>query len=710
MTDKLPGLRADPAAGLSGAQEMRLWQADVLAEDGVLRIAPPTTPERLAGARMLTNARVLLRALADGPVTATQSLGNLPRSFVRRMLKEMSWKPEQLERFGLRDRAFANENEVPDLEELRAVLGVAGLLKKRHGRFSLTQRGARMVAEKQAGRLFALLLRTYFGKFNVFYGFRWQDDPEMQERIVFSLWVIREIVGGGETADGGGTAAARPAGATTREIAHLVARDELLWGMIEAQQAGWGARHFPDVVAAVILEPLEALGLLTQVPSEGSGPFGLVRDWDLETRWAATPLFRTALTFELGPAEPDGAAEDEAEWAAFVPAEHVTAGAAFERYLADDASLLVHDVGPDIHLLASAWWAFLDGTAAAPRGKRSGKAKAASRKRFSALQAVALAPAFVASVRASEHPDEPGPSMFAATMAADFAWWCAEYELIPQSMAMRRAEEAQQAAWRLSRDMRDVMARDDGVIFGADPENVLAPPARTPPARTPPPASGGAGHAQLRLVPDTRAAESDAGRIARLSVTLMETAPPVWRRVEVPAGSTFAQLHTFLNVAMGWEDYHLHELAFGDRRVGAAELNDGNGPAVEDEQELTLADALADGHRELIYIYDFGDEWLHRVQVDAVEDAAEGVFYPRCTGGARACPPEDVGGAYGYALFLEALADARHPEHEEQTLWCEEVYGSDTFDADAFDAAAVSRLLRIAATTRLTVEDFFGAE
>jgi len=681
MTHELSGIRPDPISRLSRAQEMRLWHADVRAEDGVLRIDASTTLEQLAGARMLTNARVLLSALADGPVSATKSRGNLPRSFVRRMLDEMSWKPAQLELLRLRDKAFYNEEEVPDLEELRVVLGVAGLLKKRHGRFSITQRGARMLAAEQAGRLFALLLRTYFGRFNMFYGFGWQDDPEMQARIVFSLWVIGEMAGGG-----GEPAGARPAAATSREIAHLVARDELLWGMVEAEQAGWSARQFPHVVGSVILEPLEALGLLTQVPTEGVKSLSLVRDWVLETRWAATPLFGAALTFELGAAEPDGAAEDEAAWAAFVPTEHVAAAAAFERYLADDASLLVREAGPDMRLLANAWSAFLDSEAAAQRGETFGKASAAPREPFSALQAVALAPAFVASVRALERPDEPGPAMFAASMAADFAVWCAENGLIPESMAIRRAGEAEQAANRLGRAVRD------GAVRGGA-------------------ARGDASHAQLRLVPNARAAGAGDGRIARLTVTLMGTEPAVWRQIEVPAGSTFAQLHAFLNTAMGWEDYHLHEFGFGDRLVGGPELNDGNGPEVEDEQELALADALADGHRELVYTYDFGDEWRHVVRVDAVEDAAEGVFYPRCIDGARACPPEDVGGVYGYALFLDAMADPRHPEHEEQTLWYEEVCGSGAFDPDGFDAEVVSRLLRIAATGDLTAEDldFFDA-
>src|SRR5450756_2570272 len=373
MTKNAPEFRQDPTLRLSGAQEMRLRNADITAEDGVLRIDESIPVEQLSGARMVTSARVLLGALADGPVTATTSLGNLPRSFVRRMLDEMSWKPLQLEGMQLSQRATYNEEDVPDLKELRVVLGLAGLLKKRHGRFSLTRRGEQMLAAEQFGRLFALLLRTYFGRFNMFYGYRWREDPEMQARIVFSLWVIREMAAGG---------------ATTTEISGLVARDELLWGVLESQQPAWLPPRFPHVVGSVLLEPLQALGLLAQVPTEEDRPSSFLRDWDLATTWAASPLFAAAVELEVGPAEPDGAAAQEAEWAAFVPAERVSAAAAFERYLTDGASPLVLDAGPDIRMLVEAWTAYLCSGAAAPRKSKRKKAAAAPLESLSALEAV----------------------------------------------------------------------------------------------------------------------------------------------------------------------------------------------------------------------------------------------------------------------------------------------------------------------------------
>lgn len=708
---------SDPTSRLSPTQEMRLRHADILAEDGVLRIDPLTTVEQLGGVRMVTNARVLLGALADGPVPATAACGNLPRAFVRRMLDEMSWHPLQQERLGRGERTTFNEEDVPDLSTLRRVLGLAGLLKKRRGSFSLTRRGEQLLEADQAGRLFALLFRTYFGKFNMFYEYAWQDDPEMQARIVFSLWVISEMSGRG----GSATESSEPPGATTREIAQVVARDELLWAMMEAQQVAWLADRFPRAVGSVILEPLEDFGLLARTHQDVATSQSYLRSWDLSARWTATALFTTAFTFQLDPVEPDGAALEEAEWAAFVPAAHVTADQAFDRYLTDGASPLVRDAGSHISMLIDAWAAFLDSREAPRRGRRSGGPRGTREAPMTAFDAVATAPEFVEDVRTLEPADVPGPAAFAAAMVADFAVWCAEAGLIPKSMAVRRAQEAEQAAGRFGRALRAGALREGGALDSAAggtasalrgagaPENAaadgLAPAAQRPTAATDDTAA-----AQLRLVPEARATGS-TGRVARLTITLLGTEPAVWRRIEVPADSTFSELHSFLNLAMGWEDCHLHEFRFGERLVGGPELNDGAGPEVESEEEVTLADALADGHRMVSYTYDFGDDWHHTVRIDAVEDAEEGVFYPRCIDGARACPPEDVGGAHGYAVFVDAMADPHHPEHADQALWYEEVYGADAFEPEAFDIEAVSRLLRIAATGELAADDldFFGA-
>ena len=63
--------------------------------------------------------------------------------------------------------------------------------------------------------------------------------------------------------------------------------------------------------------------------------------------------------------------------------------------------------------------------------------------------------------------------------------------------------------------------------------------------------------------------------------------------------------------------------------------------------------------------------------------------YPRCVGGARACPPEDCGGPWGYADFLAAMADPKHEDHRDMKEW---VGGK--FDPEKFSVDAVNKELR----------------
>lgn len=83
-----------------------------------------------------------------------------------------------------------------------------------------------------------------------------------------------------------------------------------------------------------------------------------------------------------------------------------------------------------------------------------------------------------------------------------------------------------------------------------------------------------------------------------------------------------------------------------------------------------------------------GDSWEHEVLVEKVLPADPQVRYPVCLTGKRACPPEDCGGVGGYALFLEAIQDPEHPEHEALLEW---VGGE--FDSEVFDVDAVNRML-----------------
>lgn len=177
--------------------------------------------------------------------------------------------------------------------------------------------------------------------------------------------------------------------------------------------------------------------------------------------------------------------------------------------------------------------------------------------------------------------------------------------------------------------------------------------------------------------------------IARLRIILADTEPGVWRRVDVPLAASLKMLHDIIQAAMGWEGYHLWMFEAEERRY---RLPDPEWP----DQELTaaknikLGTLIERGIRELTYTYDMGDNWEHRVAVEAVRPGDPDIKYPRFIDGTRRCPPEDVGGIPGYENFLDAMADPNHNEHDEVLEW----YGG-TYDPDNIDDLITKR--RIAA-------------
>ncbi|MCW6008256.1 plasmid pRiA4b ORF-3 family protein [Micromonospora sp. CPCC 205371] len=175
-------------------------------------------------------------------------------------------------------------------------------------------------------------------------------------------------------------------------------------------------------------------------------------------------------------------------------------------------------------------------------------------------------------------------------------------------------------------------------------------------------------------------------QIYQLKVTLADVRPAVWRRVLVPGGYTLDRLHRVIQYAMGWQDYHLH--SFDVEGVQYGEPDPDGELALRDELDVRL-DAVASKGTRLSYTYDFGDWWEHEVVVEDVFGAEPDERYPACVGGARACPPEDVGGAFGYAEFLAAIRDPAHPEHESMRLWI-----GRAFDPGYFDVERATTLLR----------------
>ena len=173
--------------------------------------------------------------------------------------------------------------------------------------------------------------------------------------------------------------------------------------------------------------------------------------------------------------------------------------------------------------------------------------------------------------------------------------------------------------------------------------------------------------------------------LCQIKVTLVGSKPPIWRRLIVKDNIRLDELHSVLQVAMGWSDYHLHQYRVGNSYIGIPEPEFDFD--VTDESKVCLHDIVFDPKDSFVYEYDFGDGWEHKIVLEKILplDCSES---PVVVKGKKACPPEDCGGIWGYYDFLDAIQDPKHEEHESMLEW---VGGE--FDPDAFDMDSINKEL-----------------
>jgi hypothetical protein len=179
------------------------------------------------------------------------------------------------------------------------------------------------------------------------------------------------------------------------------------------------------------------------------------------------------------------------------------------------------------------------------------------------------------------------------------------------------------------------------------------------------------------------------GQTYQIKVTLHGTHPPIWRSILVPGNTTLLKLHDILQIVMGWEDCHLHMFKSKGSVYGNPMDDEYGDLGTIDEATVKLSQLIHRQGQRLSYEYDFGDSWNHTLLVEKILPTQEGIRYPLCLKGKRACPPEDVGGVWGYQDFLEAIRDPDHDEHDEYLTWI-----GGEFDPEAFDLQKVNARLR----------------
>jgi hypothetical protein len=167
--------------------------------------------------------------------------------------------------------------------------------------------------------------------------------------------------------------------------------------------------------------------------------------------------------------------------------------------------------------------------------------------------------------------------------------------------------------------------------------------------------------------------------VLEVRVELVDSQPVIWRRFELRGSPALSQVHQVLQAAFFWEDAHLHRFTTGDPFAPLPPV-DGEFPEVpqwppgqeceeptdKPEEDCSLDQLLTLGSGKAFYEYDFGDSWLHRLELVSRRPADDSPR-TRLIDGARRGPLEDSGGSPGYEEIMDALADPTHPDHAEYT-------------------------------------------
>ncbi len=145
--------------------------------------------------------------------------------------------------------------------------------------------------------------------------------------------------------------------------------------------------------------------------------------------------------------------------------------------------------------------------------------------------------------------------------------------------------------------------------------------------------------------------------------------PPVYRKLKVPENMTFDRFHSAIQNTFGWHNAHLYEFS----ESGYSSLFKIEIPSPENEgdsfdsRKVKLKEIFKQEKQRFTYIYDFGDDWTHKIILEKI--TPEKITRPYCIGGKGKCPPEDCGGIHGYQRFLEIVNNPKDPEYEEMREW-----------------------------------------
>ena len=144
----------------------------------------------------------------------------------------------------------------------------------------------------------------------------------------------------------------------------------------------------------------------------------------------------------------------------------------------------------------------------------------------------------------------------------------------------------------------------------------------------------------------------------QLKISLYGSKPLIWREIIVPVDYSFFDLHIAIQDSMGWTDSHLHQ--FFTERLYKGHSKNIAWPMSDmdvdmDERKTKIKELFKNEKDSVFYEYDFGDSWMHKIELKKILDADSKAKYPQIIFGKNACPPEDCGNLWGYYELIKII-------------------------------------------------------
>ena len=137
----------------------------------------------------------------------------------------------------------------------------------------------------------------------------------------------------------------------------------------------------------------------------------------------------------------------------------------------------------------------------------------------------------------------------------------------------------------------------------------------------------------------------------QFKISIVGSHPPIWRRCLVPVWLSFGQLGEAIQIMMGWSGAHLSSFRLPTAKREIDLCNELTGEISNKAMTAILADELVQ-EKWFEYTYDYGDDWRHRIQLEAVVGDYD-KNYPQLVKAKGSNPVEDCGGVHALQTLSE---------------------------------------------------------